>query len=212
MGNKIYIYGANGFGREVLNLFREIHNIDEKELKQYVSFVDDNRDICGTQISGIDVCSIDEADIEKGEFIVAIASPVIRQMIVDKLPKKTKYKTLIHPSANVGMNVKIGDGAIICAGSILTCDINIGTHCHLNLNTTIGHDCKIGNYFTTAPAVNISGNCIIGERVYFGTKSATRQGNTIASDVLVGMSANVIKDLSVRGNYIGTPAKLMEPR
>ena len=212
MGNKIYIYGANGFGREVLNLFREIHNIDEKELKQYVSFVDDNRDICGTQISGIDVCSIDEADIEKREFIVAIASPVVRQMIVDKLPKKTKYKTLIHPSANVGMNVKIGEGAIICAGSILTCDINIGTHCHLNLNSTIGHDCKIGNYFTTAPAVNISGNCMIGERVYFGTKSATRQGNTIASDVLVGMSANVIKDLSVQGSYIGTPAKLMEPR
>jgi len=210
--NKIYIYGANGFGREVLNLIREIYTLDSDSLKSRISFVDDNSDLHGTKISGIDVISKSEINFEQGGVVIAIANPAIREKIVNELPQKTVYKTLIHPFAIVGMNVTIGDGAIICAGSILTCDINIGSHCHLNLNTTIGHDCTIGDYFTTAPAVNISGACNIGDRVYFGTKSATRQGNQIVSDVVVGMSANVIKDLEVEGTYVGTPAKLMMPR
>ena len=80
-------------------------------------------------------------------------------------------------------------------------------HAHLNLITTIGHDCSIGDYFTTAPGVQISGNEIIGDRVYFGTRSCVKEKIHICDDVTIGMNSGVVKKITESGTYIGTPAK-----
>jgi UDP-3-O-[3-hydroxymyristoyl] glucosamine N-acyltransferase len=97
--------------------------------------------------------------------------------------------------------------SIITAGCILTCDIKIGKHSQLNLHTTIGHDCVIGNYFTTTPACNISGICTFGDCVYLGTNSSVRQGITICDEVTVGMGGVVVKNINEPGTYVGNPAK-----
>lgn len=92
----------------------------------------------------------------------------------------------------------------------MTCNIEIGQQAHINLNTTIGHDCIIGNYFTTAPSANISGNCHFGNRVYFGTNSCVRQGVNIYDDVTIGMGGVVVKDIQSSGVYIGNPLKQLQ--
>jgi UDP-3-O-[3-hydroxymyristoyl] glucosamine N-acyltransferase len=128
--------------------------------------------------------------------------------MVQKLPKNTKYFTFIHPSVQIlGNDVKIGEGSIICSGCILTTNINIGAHSQLNLQTTIGHDCIIGNYFTTAPGAKISGNCIIHSCVYIGTNASIKQQISIHSLVTIGLNAGVVNDIDEPGVYIGTPAK-----
>jgi sugar O-acyltransferase (sialic acid O-acetyltransferase NeuD family) len=153
---------------------------------------------------------ISKFDLEKYEVIIAIANAKIRERIVSELPKETKFFTHINKSVIIqGDDVEIGDGSIICAGSILTTNIKIGKHTHLNLQTTIGHDNMIGDYFTTAPSVSISGNCIIGDRVYFGTKSCTKEKIKICDDVIVGLHAGVLKSIDMPGIYVGTPAKLI---
>ena len=122
------------------------------------------------------------------------------------MPKDTKYFTYIHPSAQIhGENVEIGEGSIICAGSIITTNIKIGKHAHINLITTIGHDCIIGDYFTSAPGVQISGNEKIGDRVYFGTRSCMKEKLIICDDVIIGMNSGVIKNITESGTYVGTP-------
>ena len=99
---------------------------------------------------------------------------------------------------------------VICAGCILTTNIKIGDHAHLNLNTTIGHDCTIENYFTTAPGVNVSGNCNISDYVYIGTNASLRQKLTICSNVTIGLNAGVVKDIKEPGTYVGVPAKILK--
>lgn len=139
---------------------------------------------------------------------VAIGDSRLRNNIVSRLPINTKYYTMIHRSAQIiGNDVEIGEGSIICAGCILTTNIVIGKHCHLNLNTTIGHDCGIGDFFTTGPGVNISGNNIIGNRVYIGTGSATKEKINITDDVVIGMQSGVIKNVSSSGTYVGCPVR-----
>ena len=205
--SKIYIYGASGFGREVIDLVRDIRSYSELECLENIVLIDDNPNLLN--VSGLNLIPSHDFNPEMGEVVIAIADPNIRQSIVDKLPEETVYATLIHPSAQIGRNTKISKGSIICAGVIVTCNIEIGIHSHLNLGTTVGHDCNIGDYFTTAPHVNISGSCSIEDNVYFGTKAATKQGVNIVSDVIVGMGANVLKSLSEPGTYVGTPAKML---
>jgi sugar O-acyltransferase (sialic acid O-acetyltransferase NeuD family) len=103
--------------------------------------------------------------------------------------------------------VEVGAGSIICAGCVLTCQISLGKHCHLNLNTTVGHDCTFGDFCTVAPGVNISGNCTFGNRVDVGTQAAFRQHVRVCDDAVIGMGAVVVKDIVEAGTYVGVPAK-----
>ena len=57
-------------------------------------------------------------------------------------------------------DIAIGYGSVVCANCILTCDIRLGIFHQLNLSTTIGHDTMVGDYFTTAPGVHVSGKVL----------------------------------------------------
>jgi sugar O-acyltransferase (sialic acid O-acetyltransferase NeuD family) len=156
---------------------------------------------------------LSEFDPEEYEVLVAVGNPKDRFDIIQKLPKNTKYFTFIHPTAQIlGNDVYIGKGSIVCAGSILTTNVKIGDHAHLNLQTTIGHDCLIGDYFTTAPGVKASGNCQISDLVYLGTNSSIREKIEICNDVTIGLNSGVVKNITEPGVYVGTPAaKINKP-
>ena len=191
------IIGAGGFGKEIYWSLNPVERINT------VFFVDDKYwDNTDDKILPL---SLFESD--KYEVVIAIADSYHRERIVNNLPKTTKFFTHIHPSAQIhGEDVEIGEGSVVCAGSIITTNVKIGKHAHINLITTIGHDCVIGDYFTTAPGVQISGNEIIGDRVYFGTRSCVKQKLKICNDVVIGMNAGVVKDIVEPGTYVGTPA------
>ena len=185
------IIGNGGFSREIQN-----------ELPNARIFVSDD------YYNGEDgVSPLSEFDPAKYECIVAVGDPVSRFNIVQSLPKETQFFTFISKDALIlGPKVYIGDGSIICAGVVVTTNIRLGMHTHLNLNSTIGHDTVIGEFFTTAPGVHISGNNKIGRLVYFGTNSCTREKVQICDDVIIGLNAGVVKNITEPGVYIGTPA------
>lgn len=106
-------------------------------------------------------------------------------------------------------NIKIGLNSIICAGSILTNNIIIGKYTHINLNCTIGHDVKIGDFVTCSPGVNISGNCIIGNNVLIGSNTCIKENITIGNNIIIGMGSVVTKNILDTGTYIGNPCKKM---
>jgi sugar O-acyltransferase (sialic acid O-acetyltransferase NeuD family) len=191
------IIGAGGFGREI-KAAMGIPNIK--------FFVDDSYENLDNNILGLS-----KFDPKKYSVVIAIADPRDRYNVVQRLPKETKYFTFIDPSAQIhDDNIQIGEGSIICAGTIITTNVKIGKHAHINLITTIGHDCTIGDYFTTAPGVQISGNETIGNRVYFGTRSCIKQKLTICDDVTIGMNSGVVKNITEPGIYVGTPAQKLK--
>ena len=192
--------GAGGFAREVGVLLQHLGLEEEWE-----GFIDVNSE--KKEISDRPVWTEDYFHPDKFRLVIGIGSPQIRQKIVSKLPIETEYLTLIHPSVIRSATVEIGSGSVICAGCVLTTNIQIGSHVHLNLHTTIGHDAVIEDFVTTAPAVNINGNCRVGKAAYLGTQVAMKQGTEIGPGIKVGMGAVVVKDLLEPGTYMGVPAR-----
>lgn len=190
------IIGGGGFAKEVKSYIKN-ETIASENIPMFV----DNKYVDN------DTISIDLFDPNEYEVVVAIGNPRDRFDVVQKLPENTKYFTYIHPTAQIINGVKIGKGSIICPGVIITTNVTIGNHCHLNLLTTIGHDCKIGSYFTTAPGAKISGNCIIYDCVYIGTNASVREKLSIHSFSTIGMNAAVVKNINESGIYVGVPAK-----
>lgn len=209
-GKKLCIVGVGGFGREVFSSFIETFKTSGKNIVEEVFFMDDNPIYKGKKVMDLPVIQKHEFNPTDAEVVIAVGDPETRMKVANSLPKETQYATLIHPSAILMADYEIGEGGIITAGSILTCNIKIGKHCHLNLNTTVGHDCRIGDYFTTAPGVHISGECNIGNLVYFGTNASVRQGIEITDRVTIGMGGIVVKNIIESGIYIGNPTKKLE--
>jgi sugar O-acyltransferase (sialic acid O-acetyltransferase NeuD family) len=145
-------------------------------------------------------------------ILIAVADPWDREQIAGRLGPKAQYWTFKDFRAHILDDrwVSIGKGSALCAGSIIVCNSTIGDHFQINLNSTVGHDTHIGDFVTISPGVNISGDCTIGNRVFFGTNSCCREKLTICDDVTIGMGAVVVKDITEPGTYIGCPARKVE--
>lgn len=206
---QICIIGAGGCGREALCCLMDMLALDTNQIANKVVFMVGDEHFKDETILGVHVIKRSEFNYKEYDLVVAIGDPSLRKKVVEKLPSDANFLTLIHPSVIKSPFLKIGQGSIVTAGCILTCDIEIGEHSHINLNTTLTHDLKAGNYFTTAPGVNVSGNCHFGDCVYLGTNAAVKQGISICDNVTIGMGAIVVKNITEPGVYIGNPAKIM---
>ena len=203
----LVIVGAGGFGREIMWLAQDIGEFN------LLGFIDDSKK-AGTQISGVEVLGgvADSLKWAHAEFVVAVGAPRTRQIIVNKLEASgvKKFATLIHPSVKKSQSVVIGEGSMICAGTILTVDIQLGKHNIINLNCTVGHDCQFGDYCTIAPIAAISGNVTMGALVEVGTGAAIRQGAQLEQGSLLGMGAVLTKNISSNQIFVGNPAKFLK--
>lgn len=200
---KISIFGAGGFAREVLALLA-----DAGKIQNVAAFFESDDVWCARTVAGLDVLPASRFDPIESDMVIAIGNPSARRAVRDSLPAETVFPILLHPSVVCSSTVQLSPGTIICAGGILTCDIVMGQHVHLNLMTTVGHDCRIDDFVTTAPDVSISGNCHVGPYAYLGTKACLREGLTIAAGTTVGMGAVVVASITTAGVYVGNPARL----
>jgi sugar O-acyltransferase (sialic acid O-acetyltransferase NeuD family) len=152
---------------------------------------------------------ISKLDPEKHAVMIAVADSKDRFDIAQRLPKRIQFFNFIHPTALIMDNVEIGEGSFIGAYSILTTNIKIGKHAILNRGNHIGHDCRIGDYFSAMPNAVVGGNVIIGNKIYLGSCSNIREKITICGDVIIGMNSVVVKNIDKQGIYVGVPSKLL---
>ena len=146
---------------------------------------------------------------KKIQCIIAISDPQTRKKIATKLEKQNiSFATIIHPSVIHSKSVSIGKGTIIQAGSILTIDIKIGNHVHINIDSTVGHDSVLGNFVTVNPGVHINGNTIIEEGTYVGTGATMKHGIKIGKNSIVGAGTVLLDNIPPLSMYAGVPGKL----
>lgn len=203
---EIYIIGASGFGREVAWLINELNEWIIK------GFIDDDENLQNQAINEIPVIGniFSLVGIEEEiNVIIAIANPIIRKKIVNKLSlnNNIKFPNIVSKDAKLSNFVEMGVGNIICAASILTTNITLGDFNHINLSCTIGHDVILSDYVTIYPSVNVSGAVNIGDCCELGTGTQIIQGKNICPNAVIGAGSVVVKDISESGTYVGVPAK-----
>jgi len=215
----LYIVGAGGFGAEVEWLVDQLGPNTNRFLYRvmFVNQLLDNPDYSGPHIHcGLPVVSGMELEKElhtlaKKSVTIAIGDPESRRKAYAQLPEMDiDFPVLIHPSVEYDSRVNrvfFGRGTIVCAGSILTTNIQIGEFVHINLDCTIGHDAEIGNFCTLSPGVHISGKVHIGNDVFLGTGAVVLPGIEIGSGSKVGAGAVVIKNVPPHTTVVGIPAK-----
>ena len=141
-------------------------------------------------------------------FVCALGDPEMKQRYVDKIVAKSgKFVSVVHPTAYIGQNVKIGAGSIICPNATITNDTVLGSHVIVNVGASINHDNRVGDFSTICPGCRLAGRVTIGSNVFIGTGALLIPDVSLGDNVYVAAGATVTKSFD-SGRLMGVPAVL----
>lgn len=208
-GTGLAIFGAGASGREVAWLAQQCWGGDLR-----LTFLVDRDDLVGSTQNGVPVVHV--LDFAKRSpqtpVVVAVGDPGKRKRCADLCSQAgLEFASLVHPRVETSHWVTIGKGTIVCAGSILTTNIQIGDHVHVNIDCAISHDAIVGDFATLSPGVNISGWVTIGCGAFLGTGSIVVNGSAhrplvVGENAIIGAGACVIGDVDPNSTVVGVPA------
>lgn len=205
----LYLVGAGGFGRVVLNMILDKQSRFGPQWN-IKGFLDD---------SGSDALKNKECDYSvvgtirdympkpNDALLMCVFEPVAKQKLVSMLKERgAVFESFIGPYAYVGRHNKIGEGVIIENGFRMSVNNTIGNFVTI-LASTFGHDVSIGDYCSIAGGCSILGNVKIGNGVFLGNGVQVAPNVEIGNNSRVDIGSVVIRNVKQGREVFGNPAK-----
>lgn len=201
MNNRLIIIGAGGHGKVIADNAAKNGYTD-------ICFVDDHAtgSCMGFPVIGIgaDISALNDG---KTDFIIGVGSNEIRKRIAEA--HDVNWVTLIHPSAQIAMNVSIGKGTVVMANTVINACATVGEHCIINTGAIVEHDNVIGDYAHISPNVALGGTVWVGDLTHVGIGAVVRNNIRICDMCTIGAGAVVVKDIKSRGTHVGVPSRII---
>ena len=204
--DRIVIFGAGGFGREVYHL---LSCFGEEKIIGFIAPKSKNSTshlsipILGDYRELDHIVKEDQID----SFIVAIGDTQIRKTCFERaISLNLKPVQLIHPSSVIFSEIK-NLGCILYPNTTIMNDCEIGKGVLINCNASLGHNAVVGDFCNLNPGSRLAGNITIGSGTTIGIGAVVRENITIGKEVMVGAGSVVVKDIPDKKTVYGNPAK-----
>ncbi|CAM4029554.1 acetyltransferase [Flavobacterium weaverense] len=200
MDSKIYLYGASGHCKVVVDILKS--NNEKIE-----AILDDNPK--AASLLGIPVIpSADCKDLNSKKILITIGNNSIRKKISKTI--NSRFHIGIHAKAIVSSFSEIGEGTVVMAGAILNAGSSIGKHCIINTGAIIEHDCFVNDYVHVSPNASLAGGVIVGRGSHIGIGACVIQGVKIGKWTSIGAGAVIIRDVPDFAVVVGNPGKVIK--
>jgi len=206
----LIIIGAGGMGRQVLSFAKSCNEYgNEYDIK---GFLDDNPHamegfpgyppVLGT----VDGYQIEEDDV----FFNSIGDVQNKKKCINKiLDKGGEFITLIHPTAQVSPDVKIGKGCMLSSFVGVGVETTIGDFCLIQSKAIIGHDVHVGDFARIDCNVVLIAGVNVGNDVCIHTSAVVNHDVKLGDGSTVGAMSFVIKNVKPGQTVFGNPAKVI---
>lgn len=199
MFKRLIIIGAGGHARVVADIAMKSGRSDIALLDDAVS-----GEVMGFPVIGklADAAMLADPDTE---FIAAVGSCQMRRSITEAL--HLPWATLIHPSAQIGADVSIGEGTVVMANAVINPCASVGRHCIINTAAVVEHNDRLGDWVHISPRAALGGTVTVGDMTHIGIGAAVRNNTDICGGCVIGAGAAVVKSITEVGTYAGVPAR-----
>jgi sugar O-acyltransferase (sialic acid O-acetyltransferase NeuD family) len=206
----LIIIGAGGMGRTLFN--SAIESIGYGESFDIKGFVDDNLNALDSFDNYPPIIgTIKDYRPQLDDVFVSSIGGASRRSCIDDMKKRGgEFLNLIHKTARINMNAKLGKGNFIGAYSVIGNDAVVGDFNMIQAYTVIGHDAKIGSWNRIDTHVTCVGGIVVEDEVNIHTSAVISHGVTVGTGAHVGALSFVIRKVKPGTTVMGNPAKKIE--
>lgn len=204
----LVVIGAGGHGREAVSIALAA-GLESRLLGVLDDGEPDHDALAAlgvTHLGGVDW--LDRSD--PADYVAALGYPGPRRDVVTRAEAAgARARTLVHPSAVVGPGAELAPGVLVWPQVTMTTGIRLGRHTHLNVASSVSHDCVLGDYVTVGPGARICGAVTLEDDAWIGAGATVIQGVRVGAGSVVGAGAVVIRNVEADSTVVGVPAKLI---
>ena len=204
---RLIIISAGNFGREVSVWARQAIGAGAPWV--LAGFLDDRTGILEGFTYELPILASAEAYEPTSDdvFLCGIGTPRVKQSYCSLMAAKGAiFATLVHPTALVGHDVRIGVGSILGPYTQLSCDIRLGCHVAFGTHSNTAHDTRIGDFAQISGSCEINGGAEIGEGAFLGSHATILPHATVGAWSYVGAASVVLRRVLPGSKVFGNPA------
>jgi UDP-N-acetylbacillosamine N-acetyltransferase len=197
--NEVYIIGAGGHTRSLINL------LNDYEIK---GVLDDSYsvDSCETIMNIPLVDTLNNMHLYS-DLIISSGNPEIKKKWYDKCRNQLLKKNLIHHSSIIEKYASLGECNQIMAYAYINSEVQIQNNNLINTSSIIEHEVLIGSHNHISIGVKIGGRSVIGDCCFVGAGAVIVDKISISNHVTIGANSLVLYDIKEPGTYVGSPVK-----
>jgi len=212
---KIIIIGGYGNGTVAQSTIEDINK--EKNKFEILGYLNDfeEQPINGIPIIGkVNKDTVDKFRIYNDVFFYySLISIKFNYKFLTKLYSLElpldKFPTLVHPTAVISNNAKIGFGCCINPFVSVGPNVVIGNHVQIYGQALIGHGASLGDFVYVANNACIGAEVSLFEGSYLGTNCSIREFVEVGKWSIVGMGSVVLNNIPDLTKFAGNPAKFI---
>lgn len=144
---------------------------------------------------------------EDDVFICAVGDSLLRKRLVEKmLIKGAKFVSLIHNTAILHGNVKIGQGTIILQYTTIHDHACIGEFSIIGPHSGMGHDAAIGDFVSVMGSVSLCGYVQVEDEAFLADGVTLLPHVHVGRGAYVGARSLVLRRVKEGTKVFGVPA------
>lgn len=210
MSRDLYILGAGGAGREILEFLPELDEV-KIGLWEFAGFLDDQAESDQSLAAPVIGTIADWKISDNQVFVCSIGNPTTRSRITKSMTERgANFVALIHPLSHISPTATIGRGSVVFPFAYISSSARIGEHVIINVHSSVGHDAIVGNNTVMSSFCDVTGAVTLGERVFLGSHVTTAPGLNIGDDAMIQIGSVVVNNVKQGRKVFGNPAKNWE--
>lgn len=205
----LIIIGVGGFAREVYWHAQESKGFGiEFDLK---GFLDGDVKLPEAEYEKLELSVVGDVDnyIPQNDdvFICAAGDSMVRKKLVEKmLRKQAEFITLIHNTAIIHGNVKIGRGSIILGYTTIHDHACIGEFSVVGPHSGLGHDVVLGDFVSIMACASLCGGVFVEDEAFLADGAAILPHARVGRQSYVGARSLVMRRVKNGEKVFGIPA------
>lgn len=203
----LVIIGAGGMGRTMFDMAHEsVGYGTDFDIKGYID--DNTHALDAFQNYPPILSSIADYQPQSGDiFICSIGGASRRPCMESILQRGGEFLTLIHHTARIGTNVRLGKGCMVGAFTTIAADAHIGDYNFIQSNMIIGHDVVIGDWNRIDSHVMLIGGITVGHDNMIHTSAVINHEVHIGNHTHIGACSFVTRNVEDNWTVFGNPAR-----